>query len=140
MLLLVTKRSKNKVLHIEPRHLLLSNEKCTDMMEKAWSLEKKNCLNILIENKARLHNFNKFNNSALHDACYYNCPEAVANLIMKTKKTEIKNCLEMTPLHLAAQAGNAGIVQMLIENNADPNCRDYRLQTPLHHAAFWSQC
>jgi len=110
------------------------------MMDKASLAQKETCLKILVENRASLYSVNKFNNSALHDACYYNCPEAVANLIMKTKKTEIKNCLEMTPLHLAAQAGNASIVQMLIGNNADPNCKDYRLQTPLHHAAYWSQC
>jgi ankyrin repeat protein len=110
------------------------------MMDKASLAQKETCLKILVENRASLYNVNKFNNSALHDACYYNCPEAVANLIMKTKKTEIKNCLEMTPLHLAAQAGHASIVQMLIGNNADPNCKDYRLQTPLHHAAYWSQC
>jgi hypothetical protein len=29
---------------------------------------------------------------------------------------------------------------MLIENHTDLNCRDFRLQTPLHNAAFWSQC
>ncbi|KAL0636250.1 hypothetical protein Q9L58_004814 [Maublancomyces gigas] len=44
-----------------------------------------------------------------------------------------------TPLHLAAQAGRADVVKVLLECGADVNARDDRGGTPLHRALYHGQ-
>lgn len=44
-----------------------------------------------------------------------------------------------TPLHLAAQAGRADVVKVLLECGADVDARDDRGGTPLHRALWHEQ-
>ena len=44
-----------------------------------------------------------------------------------------------TPLHVASFEGHTPIVQLLIDNNANPNAVDYNQRTPLHIAAIEDQ-
>lgn len=43
--------------------------------------------------------------------------------------------VERTPLHLAAHAGHARVVRLLLEHGANVECRDMLRMTPLHWAA-----
>jgi ankyrin repeat protein len=40
-----------------------------------------------------------------------------------------------TPLHIAAANGFTNIARLLIDNGANPNCRDFDESTPLHCAS-----
>jgi len=40
-----------------------------------------------------------------------------------------------TPLHIAAMKGLTGICKALIDKGANPNCRDFDQNTPLHFCA-----
>lgn len=42
---------------------------------------------------------------------------------------------DQTPLHCAARIGHTGMVQLLLENHADPNLATTAGHTPLHIAA-----
>ena len=46
---------------------------------------------------------------------------------------------EETPMHVAARAGQAGILSLLLERGADVDGRDVYGQTPLHRASWNSQ-
>jgi hypothetical protein len=45
------------------------------------------------------------------------------------------DAFEMTPLHMAAQAGQKGILEMLLAAKANPNSKNRDGSTPLHYAA-----
>ena len=66
--------------------------------------------------------------------------EDLVDLTTQTRKlyekypiTSLKN--RMTPLHEAAKIGNLPILELIIENHEDINCRDGYGWTPLHWAA-----
>eukprot|EP00963_Diacronema_lutheri_P004766 scaffold358_cov343-Pavlova_lutheri.AAC.52 len=48
----------------------------------------------------------------------------------------LKNTVEYTPLHFAAQRGRYQISKYLLTQGADPNARNFIDKTPLHLAAF----
>lgn len=48
----------------------------------------------------------------------------------------LKNAVEYTPLHFAAQRGRYRISKYLLAQGADPNARNFIDKTPLHLAAF----
>jgi len=48
----------------------------------------------------------------------------------------LKNTVEYTPLHFAAQRGRYQISKYLLAQGADPNARNFIDKTPLHLAAF----
>jgi ankyrin repeat protein len=44
-----------------------------------------------------------------------------------------------TPLHIAATNGFTSIARMLIDHGANPNCRDFDENTPLHCASEYGK-
>lgn len=52
------------------------------------------------------------------------------------EQVHLKNMVEYTPLHFAAQRGRYEISKYLLARGADPNARNFIRKTPLHLAAF----
>jgi ankyrin repeat protein len=76
--------------------------------------------------------------TALHWAAYLNDAETSALLIGAGAHVNVKNNYGVTPLALAAEQGNATILQQLMKAGADPNDPINFInagETPLHHAA-----
>ena len=55
--------------------------------------------------------------------------------------SDTKDRRSLTPLHYACQAGNSGIVKLLLESGSDVNSRGFAGTSPLHIAVSttWSQ-
>ena len=61
--------------------------------------------------------------------------EEVGNILDQGINPNIKDETGTTPLHLAAQEGHDGIVQILVKFLAQPNAKNCYGSTPLHEAA-----
>lgn len=62
--------------------------------------------------------------------------EIVDQLLRKGAKVDIKNCDQMTPIHIAAQKNRLMILKMLVKKNkALLNEPDFFGNTPMHYAA-----
>ncbi|GFR22359.1 hypothetical protein TNCT_213892 [Trichonephila clavata] len=70
----------------------------------------------------------------LFDAVKHNFSE-VENCIRKGVILNVKNSENITPLHYVCWKGYEGIVNLLLENKADPNVIGKGGSTPLHYAA-----
>jgi ankyrin repeat protein len=76
------------------------------------------------------------NNSDLHVAAKWENVRRIDLLLCSgASNTEQKNSAGETALHVAARARKRRSINILIDKGADPNARDYRLQTPVHVAA-----
>jgi ankyrin repeat protein len=94
----------------------------------------KECLKVLIENKADVNVWNIENgNSALHFACMSNLKEPADMLIGRKANVHSKNFEGKTALHLATQSRHIDCVQLLVENKADVAVTDRHGNTPLHY-------
>jgi ankyrin repeat protein len=63
--------------------------------------------------------------------------EVIRELILEGADINISDRLGETPLHYAAQHGNAYVAEVLITNGADVNAKNNAGETPLHCATFW---
>ena len=78
----------------------------------------------------------------IHDACQAGCFEIV-ELILNSKTTDdyplkqidLGDISGETPLSLAVNIGSLDIVEILLENNANPSIPDFSHTYPLHDAA-----
>ena len=61
--------------------------------------------------------------------------EVALTLINSGAESSVRARLGVTPLHLAALEGHAGLVRALVSAGADINCVDDEGVTPLHAAA-----
>jgi len=76
------------------------------------------------------------------NSCYKNELETVYSKITTLNKGDIDwqnpNFQNTTPLYWAAQKGNTGLVQILLQNGANPNLADKSGNTPLYLAAVFN--
>ena len=71
-------------------------------------------------------------NSPLHFAC----TAEIARLLLEAgADVNAKNEKDDAPIHTAAQAGRAALVQFLVNNGANPDCRGHVGTTALHYAS-----
>lgn len=80
--------------------------------------------------------------SALHVAARHSDAATVSALLAHNRCGATINTRDgtgWTPLHLAAQAGRADVVRVLVERGADVDARDDRGGTPLHRALYHGQ-
>lgn len=93
---------------------------------------------LLIEYDADVNLADKYGMTALHKAAVFNHTGALEVLLARYADTAVKGMkygkLKVTPLHLAAEAGNLDAAKILLEHNADVNGADSNV-TPLHMAA-----
>lgn len=52
---------------------------------------------------------------------------------------KVANAQKFTPLHVSVYKENLGILQVLLDRGADPNCKDIFLCTPLHRVPLFVQ-
>ena len=72
--------------------------------------------------------------TGLHEAAWYNNPEAARALIAHGAKVNVTNASGNTPLHYAAEHNWMEVVEILVKNGADVNARNKKGETPLHLA------
>lgn len=80
--------------------------------------------------------------SSLHVAARHSDAATVRALLAHARCAAGVNARDgagWTPLHLAAQAGRADVVRVLLERGADVDARDDRGGTPLHRALWHGQ-
>jgi ankyrin repeat protein len=65
--------------------------------------------------------------------------ETIMNSISNGARTDVRNRLEETALHIAAQNGHIEAIDALLASGADIEAEDYEARTPLHVAAEWGQ-
>ncbi|XP_049289673.1 poly [ADP-ribose] polymerase tankyrase-1 [Anopheles funestus] len=74
--------------------------------------------------------------SRLLEAVSLNNAEKVKEMIQQGMSANTFECFfNRSALHIACSRGYRDVVQVLLENNANPNIRDKNLNTPLHLAA-----
>ncbi|AVP87656.1 hypothetical protein phytr_7160 [Candidatus Phycorickettsia trachydisci] len=87
---------------------------------------------LLIEKGADIHAKGSFGNTALHTAAHNKTcpPETFSLLIQHGARLDQQNQGGNTALHYAAMFGRDCIAEILILNGANPNLKNYKLQTP----------
>ena len=79
----------------------------------------------------------------LHSAASNGHLQVFHALIEQNADIHIQNAFGMTPLHAAAASDGydrdhmIDIMQVLLDQGADPNARDNDNSTPLHHSSWW---
>mgnify|MGYP003345944148 CR=1 FL=1 len=90
----------------------------------------------LIAQKSDVNGTRADGSTALHWAVYWDNAEAVDLLLKAGADTKAANRLNATPLYIAAENGNAAMVQKLLAGGADPNQTVLsQSETPLMFAA-----
>ena len=90
----------------------------------------------LIAQKSDVNGTRADGSTALHWAVYWDNAEAVDLLLKSGADTKAANRLNATPLYIAAENGNAAMVQKLLAGGADPNQTVLsQSETPLMFAA-----
>lgn len=107
-------------------------------------------LKMLLENGANLHDVDNNGNTVLHalfenDTFYYDMGrnvdplstsklESIKFLIENGANPNVRNLKGETPLHIAAQRGDKGAYNLLLENGADPAIADNNCKTAMDYA------
>lgn len=72
--------------------------------------------------------------SNLMDAAFHGEKERVKLLVSRGTSVNATDSNDRTALHVAASEGHSGVVQLLLEVNADPTLKDTKENTPLNDA------
>lgn len=99
----------------------------------ASSIGNEEMIQFLIEQGANVNSKDIFGNSHLHRAVANNRLEAVKIFLKKNSDVNAKDLRDYTPLHHASHV-SLKMVQLLIENGADPFSRTNRGSLPIDHA------
>ena len=88
---------------------------------------------VMLAHEVALDDLDKSGRTLLHSACVSMNPEPeiVRVLLGKGLGLDVRGKHGQTPLHDAARLGNADIVQMLLQSNADQSIKDSSDRTPL---------
>lgn len=73
----------------------------------------------------------------LHDAVGQNCVDEVKYLLDAGSNVNAVTSDGLTPLHMAAQNGNTGIITLLLAKGANRNAVDAKGWTPVDRAQKW---
>ncbi|XP_065580502.1 uncharacterized protein LOC136040233 [Artemia franciscana] len=97
----------------------------------------KGAVKALLKKNAKTDIIDNGGNSPLHYAVANNHIDVVTILLKKETNVDINKTMDgLTSLHISAERGHLGLVDYLIENNADINAKNGRDFTPLHFAAY----
>ena len=76
-------------------------------------------------------------NAPIHEAADAGATESCKALIRGERScVELQNGYGSTALHAAARSGSADVVELLLQQGADPNKKNHRGSNPLHIACF----
>jgi ankyrin repeat protein len=81
-------------------------------------------INLLVRYGAKVDEFDEFGNSPLHLACYKGNLNVVRSLIYNKANVNLKNPLDKTPLHYAAERSDGAFVDLLLASGADVCVKD----------------
>ncbi|MGJ1430289.1 ankyrin repeat domain-containing protein [Sphingobacterium spiritivorum] len=90
---------------------------------------------------ADIHQKDKYDQSLLYHACSVstmnvkNVPEIVAWLLQNGVEVDAANVENRTPLCRAVSTGNISLLNLLLENGADPSVQDWKGENAFYHAA-----
>ncbi len=84
----------------------------------------------LLDNGADINQTNKVGDNALYWAVYSGSYDTVSCLLSRGADVAIMTAKQY-PIHLAAAQGRQDIVELLLENGADPNVEDRQWRKPV---------
>ncbi|EZG48220.1 ankyrin repeat protein [Gregarina niphandrodes] len=122
------------------------NEKHGDFNMTAlhFAVQKKGnieAVKFLIQNQANVKAQTKNGETPLHIACYHRNEEAVKELLTTEARQDVNTAEKlsgMTPLHIAVCKGSPGVIDLLLQNGADPKIKDKNGHDCFDSADFWA--
>jgi len=103
----------------------------------ACSLGNEKIIQLLVENGAKLDDYDEEGNTGLMLACeneHLNCVKYI--LTVGVSPNEVSKLKKWSPLHFSSSNGNIEITKLLINYKAIVNIEDYKKRTPLHIASL----
>ncbi|XP_034937941.1 putative ankyrin repeat protein RF_0381 [Chelonus insularis] len=94
-------------------------------------------IQILLDYNAGVNVADKFGKTPLHFVCTRGeiwVPEVLKLLLQYTGDINVRDLKGKSPLFEACEVGNVSVINILLENGADMECKDNRGDTPLHIA------
>eukprot|EP01041_Mallomonas_annulata_P000701 gene701-1342_t len=96
----------------------------------------------LVKKGADLSSRNKSGETPMHKMCHWGMDSLLRQIlglprsIIPVIDLEVKTDRGLTPLHCAVDQGFLDVVQILLEQRVEVNCRDENNRTPLHYACL----
>ena len=102
---------------------------CTVVGTRRWDL-----VPLLIQHGADVNDVDRYNNTPLHLALLKDAPSNVVPHLVSVENINMKDSLDNTALHIAADHWRCDLVPVLIQHGAGVNHVDRYNNTPLHQA------
>ena len=94
------------------------------------------CMDLLLQKQASVHQHDDANQTALHTAALAGQDYAIDILLFAKASIDVIDQASRTPLHLAAMSGSPYCIELLRENHAPVLVQDQQGLTPLHLACL----
>lgn len=92
------------------------------------------------ELKADVNSTGVENRTALHCAAYENKPDALKLLLKYGASPDAITVHYRTALHIACILGEEAVCKVLLDADASTSVQDFEKNTPIHYAAYYSNC